>query len=212
MYVGLAVTSHNTSLRNSAGFDHVSVTPLGSNGLPVGWTSQDIGSVGLAGSASYASGTFTTAGAGADIWGTADSFRYTSTALSGDGQLVARVRGIQNTNTYAKAGLMLRSGLTAGAAHVLLDVRPNGSVEFMTRSASGGTTTYLAGTTQAVPAWLRLVRAGSTVTASVSSDGTTWRTVGSTSVSFTGGYIGMAVTSHSTTQRNTSTFDNLAVR
>jgi hypothetical protein len=34
---------------------------------------------------------FTVSGAGADIWGTADSFHFAYTALNGDGQIVARV-------------------------------------------------------------------------------------------------------------------------
>ncbi len=121
--------------------------------------------------------------------------------------------GEQNTNAYAKAGIMLRAGLTASSAHVILDVLPNGSIEFMTRSADGASTSYLGGTTQAFPAWLRLARAGSTITASVSSDGATWRTVGTTTISFgTSVYAGLGVTSHNTTVRNTATFDNVSIR
>src|SRR5439155_1459478 len=43
--------------------------------LPSPWASQDIGAVGLAGSASYSSGTFTGRGAGAHVWASSDSFR-----------------------------------------------------------------------------------------------------------------------------------------
>jgi len=213
-YVGLAVTSHNTGTRNAATFDNVSAGAASATGaLPSPWATQDIGNCGLAGSASYSSGRFTVAGAGADIWGSADSFRYVYRPLPGDGEIVTRVTGLQNTNSHAKAGVMLRSGLSSGAAHVLLDVQPGGSVEFMARTSSGASTSYLAGTTQAVPAWLRLRRTGTTITASVSADGTTWRTVGTTNVSLgTGAYIGMAVTSHTTTVRNTATFDNVTVR
>ena len=44
--------------------------------LPSPWVNQDIGSVGVAGSATYTNGTFTVKGSGADIWGTADTFQY----------------------------------------------------------------------------------------------------------------------------------------
>ena len=214
-YVGLAVTSHNTGTRNVATFDNVNVGPLAAatTGLPSPWATQDIGSVGLSGSASYSSGRFTVTGAGADIWGTADAFRFVHQPLAGDGQIVARLTAMQNTHYYAKAGVMLRSGLTAGSAHVILDVKPDGAVEFMTRSSSGEATQYLAGASQAPPSWLRLARAGNTVTASVSADGTTWRTVGSTTVSMgTSVYVGLAVTSHNTSLRNTATFDSVTVR
>src|SRR5688500_8497259 len=99
--------------------------------LPSPWTSKDIGSVGQAGSASESGGVFTVRGAGADIWGTADSFHFVSQPLSGNGEIVARVTSIQNTNSYAKAGVMIRGALTAGSAHVILDVKPGGGVEFM---------------------------------------------------------------------------------
>ena len=49
------------------------------------------GAVGEAGSASASAGTFTIAGAGADIWGTSDAFRFAYIQLPGDGTIVARV-------------------------------------------------------------------------------------------------------------------------
>ncbi len=57
--------------------------------LPTGWSHTDIGSVGLAGSASYTNGVFTDSGSGTQIFGTADSFHFAYQLLSGDGTLVA---------------------------------------------------------------------------------------------------------------------------
>jgi regulation of enolase protein 1 (concanavalin A-like superfamily) len=180
--------------------------------LPAPWQTQDVGSVGQTGSASYSNGVFTVAGAGADIWGSADGFRYVYQSLSGDGTITARLTAMQNTNTYAKAGVMLRESLAANAAHVMLDARPNGGIEFMKRATTGGATSYLAGATQPAPAWLRLSRSGSTVTASVSADGSTWTAVGTTAVTFgSTAYVGILVCSHTTTALNTSTFDNVTV-
>ena len=48
----------------------------GAQSLPSGWSTTDIGAVGATGSASYSSGTFTVTGAGADIWNSADAFRF----------------------------------------------------------------------------------------------------------------------------------------
>jgi len=148
------------------------------------------------GSALYAAGQFTLEGAGANIWGTADAFRYLYQPFSGDGQIVARVNRIDNTSPYAKAGIMLRDTLTAGSAHVILDVKPDGGVEFMQRSTADGATAYLGGTPVSFPIWLRLVRTGSSVSAAVSSNGTQWNTIGNTTVGGTGsGLIGLPVTS-----------------
>lgn len=187
-----------------------------SQALPSPWLHLDIGSVGLAGSAAYSNGVFSVAGSGADVGGTADSFHFVYQPLTGLSTIVARLTVEQATVPMAKAGIMMREGrdgLVAGAGHAMLSVRPDGSVEFLTRSATGGTTTLVAATTQAVPAWLKLVRNSTTVTASVSSNGTTWRTIGSASLALTSkSLVGLAVTSHDQTQRNTTTFDNVTVR
>jgi hypothetical protein len=162
------------------------------------------------GSAVIAAGQFTLKGAGADIWGTADAFRYLYQPFSGNGQIVARVTRIDNTNPYAKAGIMLRDTLTAGSAHVILDVKPDGGVEFMQRSTAGGATTYLGGTPAAFPMWLRLVRTGSSVSAGVSSNGSQWTTIGTTTVGATSsGFIGLPVTSHTTATLSTATLDQV---
>jgi hypothetical protein len=91
-----------------------------------------------------------------------------------------------------------------------MDVRPDGSLELMTRSATGGSTAWLAGGTQAFPAWLKLTRAGATVTGYASANGTTWTVIGSTTTSMpASALIGLVVTSHDTSVANTSTFDNV---
>jgi hypothetical protein len=180
--------------------------------IPAPWQTQDVGSVGVAGSASYSTGTFTVRGAGADIWGTNDSFRFVQQPVSGDMQIVARVASLQNTDTWAKAGVMLRAGVAANAAHVMLDVTPGGTIEFMTRTSAGAAAAIKANAFHTAPVWLKLVKSGSTVTASISSNGSTWTSLGSTSVSLGSTFnAGMAVTSHNTAVLNTAVFDNANV-
>jgi endonuclease/exonuclease/phosphatase family metal-dependent hydrolase len=179
--------------------------------LPLPWTSTDIGSVAVAGSASESGGVFTVRGAGADIYGTADAFHFMSQPLAGNGEVVARVMSIQNTNAYAKAGVMIRGALTAGSAHVILDVKPGGGVEFMSRNANGGSTAFIAGAAVTLPVWLRLKRDATTVIGSWSADGATWTELGRTTITLpTPAYVGLPVASHSTSL-NTSTFTNVNV-
>jgi len=106
-YVGLAVTSHNTTAAATATFDHVSIAG-NSGALPAPWTDQDIGDTGQAGNATYSAGVFTVNGSGANIWYTADSFNYLARPVSGDIEIVDRVAALANTNLHAKAGLMFR--------------------------------------------------------------------------------------------------------
>ena len=147
--------------------------------LPVPWVTQDIGAVGKAGSASFAAatGTYSVSGAGADIWGTADALRFVYQTLSGDGQIVARVASVQNTNAWVKAGVMIRADLTPGSAQAMMMVTPGKGNNFQRRLTNGGVSVGTAGALVTAPYWVKLTRAGSTITAYQSSDGSTWSTV-----------------------------------
>ena len=58
-----------------------------------------------------------------------------------------------------------------------------------------------------------LVRAGQTVTASVSSDGNAWTTVGQDTIAWSGAvWVGLAITSHDNTKLGKATFDHVAPR
>jgi regulation of enolase protein 1 (concanavalin A-like superfamily) len=187
-------------------------TTGGASALPSPWQNQDVGVTGQAGSSSFSNGTFTVRGAGANIWGSSDGFQFAYQTLTGDGSIVARVVGVQNTSSFAKAGIMLRTSVAAGSQHVVLDLRPTGDIEFMTRSTNGGSTSWLAGAVHAAPVWLKLTRSGTTVTGSMSADGSTWTTIGSTTIAFPSAIdAGMIVTSQDTSTINTSTFDSAVV-
>ncbi|HUK36940.1 MAG TPA: hypothetical protein VLV86_23660, partial [Vicinamibacterales bacterium] len=179
--------------------------------LPSPWTAADVGNVGTAGVSSYSNGEFYVAGAGSDIWGNADAFQFVSQPLAGDGSIVAQLDGLDLAlSPFAKAGVMIRQSMSADSAHVLLDVKPDGGVELLTRSAAGGATTFVAGATVTGRPWLRLTRSGSAVTAALSPDGSTWTTVGSATL---GGnaLIGLAVTSHSTAYLDQAQFEQVTV-
>src|SRR5204863_9349130 len=115
-----------------------SVTVSGgvSPSVPPPWHSQDVGSPGAAGSAGAAGGTYTLEGSGADIWGTADAFHFVWQTLSGDGEIIARVGSLDNTNAWAKAGLMVRDGLDAGAMQASVVVTPSNGITFQRRGAA----------------------------------------------------------------------------
>ena len=203
--VGMVVTSHDSSQLNTSTFDNVAVT----TNVQAPWVNQDIGTVGLAGSATSTNGVLTVRGAGADIWGTVDAFQSVLQPVSGDAQIVVRVKSLQNTHWYAKAGVMLRMAGTAGAADVILDVLPNGGLEFMTRPFAGAATSWLSSAPQAAPPWLKLTRVGTSVTGYVSANGTAWTQVGNTNMGTGAALIGLAVTSHDVTKLTTAVFDNL---
>jgi hypothetical protein len=59
---------------------------------------------------------------------------------------------------------------------------------------------------------VRLVRSGTTVTGLESANGTTWTTVGTTTVAMTSTvYVGLAVTSHTTSASTTAALDAVKI-
>lgn len=211
--IGLAVTSHDNSKAATATFDNVAVTQgvASPGGLPAPWADQDIGSVGKAGNAAYSNGVFTVQAAGANVWSTADSFNFVSQAVQGDGSMVARITSLQNTDVHAKAGVMFRESLATASREVILDVEPSGRIELMHRDSTGGITSTIANATATFPVWLKLARSGSTLTASVSANGTTWSTVGTTTSAIPSAvFIGLATTSHNVTVLTTAQYSNVA--
>jgi regulation of enolase protein 1 (concanavalin A-like superfamily) len=212
MMIGLAVTSHDTSKSATATLDHVSITASTvTPALPSGWTTQDIGAAGQAGSATETGGVFTVKSAGADIWGTADAFRYAYVPLAGDGSIVARVATVQNGDGWTKAGIMIRQTVDPGSVHASMLVTPGNGLVFVGRTAAGGVSTRIAAT-GAAPRWVRLARAGQLFTASVSVDGTVWTAVGQGTIAMTGTvWAGLALSGHVTTQVATATMDSVAV-
>ena len=188
---------------NSTSF---TVTPL-----PSGWSDGDVGSVGTAGSATYANGTFTVKGAGADISGTADAFHFAYQALSGDGTIIARVASLSGGGTYAKAGAMIRETLTSGSKHAYTAKQESGAgLLFEYRATTSGSTTQTFGSGGP---WMKVVRSGNSLSGYISADGVNWAQQGSTqTISMaTSVYIGLGVTGYSTTSLATATFDNVSV-
>ncbi len=166
--------------------------------------------VGAAGSASYTNGTFTIDGSGADIWGTADGFNYLYQTASGDCDIKARVVSVGNTAAGAKAGVIIRETLNANSAHASMLITSGSGAAFIRRTSTGGTSAITSTTSITAPYWVRVQRSGSTFTTSISSNGTSWTTVGSATISMgTSVYIGLGVTSQSDGTLNESTVDNV---
>ncbi len=188
--------------------------PPPSTDLPSSWSHLDIGTVGVAGNATYdaPSTVFTVRGAGADVWGTADALHYAYTSLTGDGTVVARVITVTNNAPWVKAGVMIRGALTANSAQAFMLVSFSRGLAFQRRTVTGGTSTSTAGALAGVPYWVRLDRAGDTITAYQSSDGANWTQVGSDTIPMDQTvFVGLGVSSHSTTSVATATFDNVTV-
>src|SRR5439155_20142111 len=108
--------------------------------------------------------------------------------------------------------LMFRESLDAGSRHIIVDMRPDGNIEFMMRDATGGATTFLSGASHTFPARLRLTRAGNLFTAFVGAAGGAWQEVGHVTLALGSALdAGLVVTSHDASQTALATFDSVFV-
>ncbi len=188
-------------------------------GVCSGWTGRDIGAVGASGSTTQSGGTFTVVGSGDDIHSTygtpLDEFHFASQPVSGDFSLVARVVSVQNTNEWAKAGVMVRETLAADSKFAFALVRPDKQVQaqFRAQTATTGTDSgaQVGGTT--ATKWVKVERVGDQFRTYYSTDGNTFTQLGSaTTISMAQTvYAGLAVTSHADGTRCTAQLDNVTL-
>jgi len=157
-------------------------------------------------------GTYTMTGSGTDIWDNADEFHFAYKMLTGVGSMTAKVESVDNTNAWAKAGVMIRENLEPGSVHATMVVTPAQGVSFQRRTftddVSSDTTT---GGIEA-PYWVKIERdlAGN-FTAYSSTNGSTWQIQGASENIQMGAnvYIGLAVTSHDAALTCQAVFTNV---
>jgi regulation of enolase protein 1 (concanavalin A-like superfamily)/uncharacterized protein (DUF2141 family) len=179
--------------------------------MPSGWTSRDIGSPQVAGSAEGGVDTITVRGAGVDIGGLSDQFQFAYQATSGDVDIRLRIADLQGVNPGAKAGLMIRGSLTENAKHAFILVSAQEGLAFQWRSKIGRKSAQVSGARVAAPVWVRLVRQRNLFSAYSSATGAAWTFIGSANIAMDkSAYVGLAVTSHDPNQTATASFSSLA--
>jgi uncharacterized repeat protein (TIGR03806 family) len=188
-----------------------SLSPLAS-ALPPLWAHEDIGHVGLAGEAGYVNGQFNLIATGADIWGKSDAFHLAYRALEGDGQITARIVSLQQTDPWAKAGVMFRAKTGADSKYVAVLVTPANGAFLQVRSLAGGASDNKEAPAIAVPCWFRLIRHGNTFVGYLSRNRDNWSRIGSATVSMPERiYVGLALTAHNNSALNSALFDNVTI-
>ncbi len=163
-------------------------------------------------------GTITMSGGGTDIWNAADQFRFACKQLNGDGTIVAKVESIDNTDTWAKVGVMIRETTDPGSRFAAVYATPGNGVRYQARSLNAGTATSDTSVATAeqmalkTPVWIKVERKGSSFNGFYSTDGAKWTAMSwnpQTINMTTSVQIGLAVTSHDTGTA-TGVFSNIS--
>ena len=191
----------------------VSVNVTGLPTLPAPWQTTDIGNVSVVGSASMTNGIYTVKGAG-NISGTADSFRFVSQPLSGDGMIFARLNSLESSGTNGRIGVMIRESLTSGSKYAFLGISPEGIFSWQGRTNTGsGISTSASTLGMPSSVWIALSRSGNVFHYSLSSSSGTNRTlVSSQSITMAANiHVGLAVAFGSSNTLNLATFPSVTV-
>lgn len=154
-------------------------------------------------------GTYTITGGGADIWDKSDQFHFAWQELSGAGEIIAKVESVENTNDWAKAGIMIRDSLDPDSVFAMVAVTPGNGVWFGRRTADDTASDAQADIT--APQWVKIERTiGGLVRSFYSADGSSWTQLGFSAINMnTPMYIGLAVTSHNSGVVCEAVFSNL---
>jgi hypothetical protein len=185
------------------------------------WNNQNIGDA-TSGSSTLlcSNGLYTgqvqVAGAGSDIWGTADGFQFYYQQLSGDGTVIGRLANMPtsgNPSSWAKAGLMMRNDLTPGSMNAYMSLDSAHGQRFSVRTAENGISSRTGNDNTTIPYWFKLTRSGNTFTGYSSLDRVTWTEVASPATIPMNAtiYVGVGVTSCDPSSAITTIFDNLGV-
>ena len=208
------VVSATNGSGEGANSGEASATPNAPPASP--WTRQDVGAVAAAGTLNESSGTLTMEGSGADIYGTADEFSFAYQNVTGDATITVRLASLENTNVWAKAGVMMRDGTGNNVRYVMALLSPTATNKYrlQARTVAAGSTSSTASTgNSAIPAYLRITRSGNNFTGYFSTNGTTWTQLGTTqNIAMPSTIkVGLAVTSHADGTLATGVFDNVAI-
>jgi hypothetical protein len=213
---------------NKQGYSKYSETEL-TLAAPRDWTEEGVAELSLwfrgypASVGSFVEGpvgTYTMTGSGADIWSVngveADEFHFAYKILTGAGSIVAKVESLQNTNVWAKAGVMIRESLDPDSKHAFACVTPENGVASQGRPDTGAASFNNAQGGVTAPHWVKLERdLSGNFTVSHSTNGSAWEQVtGATPQNIqmsSNVYIGLALTSHDAALTCQAVFSNVTI-
>ena len=176
---------------------------------PLPWNTANIGVGQAPGSLLYSQGDFVQTGAGA-LGGTTDKLNFIYQPLTGDGQITVKISANQK---IGYSGISIRESLAPNARKIFLGVNSSNNHVMVSRSTTAAKNYVKSLTSNSTTQqWIRLVRnyKKSYFYAYSSSDGVTWRLIGSKLIKMSNTcQVGLSVCSGNDTTTTTSTFSSV---
>jgi hypothetical protein len=179
--------------------------------LPTRWVTQDIGSVGVAGSVCFENDTFRIHASGTDIWDTSDEFRIAGTTFSGNGNVTAKIDSLDSANPWNKCGVMFRETMDPDSRNAAMVITSGNGASFQYRLTTGGTTLNVNIAGIKTPYWVKMIKVGTMYSGYISQDGILWQKVGNIDLGFGSSTVfsGIGGTSHDNTLLSNSVLSNV---
>jgi TolB protein len=170
--------------------------------------SEDIGDIGVAGSASFDGSKYTVSGSGYNMWFATDAFHFLWTKVDGDLSLSADVALVgDGADAHRKACLVIRQSLDADSAYADIAVHGDGLTSLQYRDEKGAITQEVQSNVTA-PTRVGIERRGNYISATV--DGVP--SGGAVRLELTEPfYIGLAVTSHLRDVAESAVFSDVTI-
>jgi hypothetical protein len=189
---------------------------------------------GTPGTATFDSATnsYTLTASGSDIWDDGDRFHYLYKPMNGDGEIIARVVNINNTDFWSKGGIMIRDTLNANSMNAFMfETGPNNiggagahnEPVFQWRDSTGGSSGDFGNhvnNLQTAPVWLRLVRSGNVFSGYWAQDINNgqshgpWNNIGANTHTVPMGasvFVGLGLTAHNNSTNASAKFDHVTI-
>lgn len=157
-------------------------------------------------------GTFKVKGIGEDIWDSSDQLYYAYKQVNGACKIIAKVDSLENSDPFAKAGIMIRDTLDSNARYCALLITPENGVRYQYRSTEDDVTERQFDPNVAAPYWVRLERtSGGLVRAYYSENDSDWKSFSLMQISMSNPlYVGLAVSSHNKDVPCEAVFSNVS--
>jgi len=153
----------------------------------------DIGSPGIAGSATFNNGQWTVKGAGNSL---SNAVNFTFKKVSGNVGIIVKVESTSLSSSGC--GLMLRESLAPNSRYVSINIAATGGISSTHFSPK-------------IPWWLKLERAGNRIFTYHSKDGINWTNLALSQQTYADSYIGFYTLSNNTSALNTAVFSNVSI-
>lgn len=178
------------------------------------FANRDIGNPCAPGNAVTNDGSITVTASGDDIYNNQDQFHMVYKKWTGDGQIIAKIVDWNDSEPWAKIGVMMRETTDPGSKHVSMGILPGdgGSSLWYKPETNGLATQITLFDGKEAPYWVRLTRQGNKFSGYIAPDGETWKYVGAITIPMNTTILtGLCVSSTQRCTPTTVVFDSIRV-